>query len=87
MAGRNWEDWALGLPIAAAAVIGLSLSQGPSPSLTSTAVASEPIRPHYVMTITAKRLPAECKIANVAARPTYCAGLADNEWTSMRRVR
>lgn len=87
MAGRNWEDWTLGLSFAVAAVVGLSLYQGPSPSLTSAAVASEQTGPKYVMTVTAKRLPAECKVANINARPAYCASLLDNEWTSMRRVR
>jgi hypothetical protein len=87
MAGRNWEDWALALPFAAAAVVGLALNPAPSPSLTSAAVASDQVGPKYVMTVTAKRLPAECKIANVAARPAYCVALLDNEWTSMRRVR
>lgn len=87
MAGRNWEDWTLGLSVAVAAVVGLSLYQGPSPSLTATANASDQVGPKYVMTVTAKRLPAACKTGNVEARPAYCAPLLDNEWTSMRRVR
>lgn len=87
MAGRNWEDWALALPFAIAATVGIALSPTPTPSPISPAIASEQTGPKYVMTVTAKRLPAECKVADVAARPTYCAALLDNEWTSMRRVR
>ena len=54
MVSRNWEDWAMALPLIA--VVGLALVIGGvrAPDFASVAVAAEQPQ-RYVMTVTAKR--------------------------------
>lgn len=87
MLTRNWEDWAMGLSIAAAAALALTLNSAPSPSFTTEAVAAEKIEPGYVMTITSKRLPAECKGLSQDAMPAHCAAILDGQTISVRANR
>lgn len=69
MAG--WEDIALPLTLVFAVAFALTLRQELTlPSTATQAIAAE-AQPDYVMTITAKRLPPECKGAG--ARAPSCA--------------
>jgi len=87
MESRNWEDWALGLAFVAAAALALTLNEARAPSFLTAAIAGERTVPAYVMTITAKRLPAECKgIAN-GAMPSNCAAIIDGATVSVRENR
>ncbi len=81
MISRNWEDWALGVSLAAAAALSLALHEVRAPSFAADAVAAEKSRADYVMTITAHRLPAECK---GMTKPASCAALLDGATISMK---
>ena len=73
----GWEDLALPLTLVFAVAFALTLrSQISLPSPAPQAIAAE-AQPDYVMTITAKRLPAECK--GGAARTPNCASLLASE--------
>ena len=87
MVSRNWEDWAFGVSLAAAAALGLTLHEVRAPSFAAEAVAAEQTRADYVMTITAHRLPAECKGVSQPAMPASCAALLDSATISMRQNR
>lgn len=80
MKSSNWEDWAMGLSFAAAAALAVFVVQSVTPSFATAAVAAE--QPAYVMTITAKRLPAECKAGKVL--PANCAALFGAETVEVR---
>jgi len=83
MISRNWEDWAMGLSIAAAAAFALTMNSARGPAIAGDAVAAEPA--DYVMTITAKRLPAHCKgLSQGAAMPADCAAILDGATISVR---
>lgn len=74
----KWEDFALPLMLVFAVVFALTLNHQISlPSAATEAVASER-QPDYVMTITAKRLPADCRTnaARLAACSNQLAGSA-----------
>jgi hypothetical protein len=77
---RNWEDWTFGLSLAAAIVVGAALSAR-APTFATEAVAAEPA--DYVMTITAKRLPPECKSV-AGARSAYCQALMNETTVTVR---
>jgi hypothetical protein len=68
----GWEDFALPLTLVFAVVFALTLRHELSLPSAPQAVAAE-AQPDYVMTITAKRLPAECRGA--ATRTPSCANL------------
>jgi len=73
----GWEDFALPLMLVFAVVFALTLRQEfVLPSAAPAAVAAE-AQPDYVMTITAKRLPADCR--NAAARAPSCANALAGE--------
>lgn len=59
MRNAGWEDFALPLTLMFAVIFAVTLHQGISFS-PAEAVAATP-QPDYVMTITAKRIPAECR--------------------------
>jgi len=74
----KWEDFALPLTLVFAVVFALTLNHQISlPSAATEAVAGER-QPDYVMTITAKRLPADCRAnaARLAACSNQLAGSA-----------
>ena len=81
MMTRNWEDWAIGLSLAAAAALRLALHEVRAPSFAPDAVAAE--RPDYVMTVTAKRLPPECKDLTSRTLSAHCAAAFDNSTISV----
>jgi hypothetical protein len=86
MFSRNWEDWAMAVPLAAAAVLALALSGARAPSFASVATAAEGASPQYVMTVTGNRLPAECK--GLTGRvPAHCAALMNGTTVTVREVR
>lgn len=79
---RNWEDWAFGLTFAAAIAIALGMNASRAPSFTTDAIAAEqPVK--YAMTITAKRLPAECKGLVGKVVPAVCTALLDAQTISV----
>ncbi|MBI1212346.1 MAG: hypothetical protein GC190_12850 [Alphaproteobacteria bacterium] len=66
----GWEDFALPLTFVFAVVFALTLHHQISlPTAAPAAIAAE--QPVYVMTITAKRLPTDCR--GTAARAAACA--------------
>ena len=68
----GWEDFALPLTLVFAVVFALTLHhQLTLPAAAPAAVAAES-QPDYVMTITAKRMPADCR-----ATPARAAACAD----------
>ena len=82
MKTSNWEDWAIGLSLVAAVSVGMAMHEVRAPSFAPEAVAAEPA--DYVMTITAKRLPAECKGSAWHAVPAYCTALRNEGTISVR---
>jgi hypothetical protein len=67
----KWEDFALPLVFVFAVAFALTLNHQLSlPSAAEQAVAGEH-QPDYVMTITAKRIPSDCR--TTPARSTACA--------------
>jgi hypothetical protein len=67
----GWEDFALPLTLVFAVAFALTLQhQLVLPAAAPEALAAER-QPDYVMTITAKRLPAECRVS--PARRAACA--------------
>lgn len=83
---RNWEDWAIGLSVAAAAALALTVNTARAPLLAGDAIAAEHITPQYAMTVTAKRLPAHCKgFAEGAAIPADCAALLNGTTVSVKK--
>ena len=83
---RNWEDWALALPLAVAAALALTISGARAPSFAAPANAAENSKPDYVMTITGKRLPADCHGVEDAALPAHCVALINATTATMRKV-
>lgn len=81
MISRNWEDWTFGLSLAAAAAVSLTLHEVRAPSFAPDAVAAE--RADYTMTVTAKRLPAECKGLTSRTVSAQCAAAFDNSTVSV----
>jgi hypothetical protein len=84
---RNWEDWALGLTFVAAAALAVTLSEARSPSYMMAAIAGERSGPVDVITVTAKRLPAECKGLSASTMTAKCAALIDNATISVTETR
>jgi len=69
----GWEDFALPLMLVFAVAFALTLRHEISlPAAAPEAMAAQ-MQPDYVMTITAKRLPAACR--NAATRAPSCASL------------
>ena len=67
------EDFALPLTLVFAVVFCLTLRHEIALPLPTQAVAAVEMRqPDYVMTITAKRLPAQCRVAAAQTRSPYC---------------
>jgi hypothetical protein len=68
------EDWALALTLVFALAFTVTINQARHfQAANATSVAQADQAPQYVMTITAKRLPAVCKGAAGAANAVYCA--------------
>ena len=61
MITHTWEDRALGVTLVLALVFGVALYAVRTTSLTSQAIAAEAPAADYMMTVTAHRLPAQCK--------------------------
>ena len=87
MLSRNWEDWTFGLTVAAALALALAMSEAGAPSFLRDAIAGEYAGPEYSITVTAKRLPAECKGAATYAAASNCAALFDNTRVTIRANR
>lgn len=73
----GWEDFALPLALMFAVVFALTLRQGISFSPGEAIAATQ--QPDYVMTITAKRIPPECRTSRSAACDGYRVGNARME--------
>lgn len=86
MTSNNWEDWALALPLAVATVLALTFAGTRAPSFATAANAAEQGKPDYVMTITGKRLPADCRGVDDAALPAHCVALINATTATMRKV-
>ena len=83
---RNWEDWAIGLSVAVAAALALTVNSSRTSVLAGDAVAAEPVAPLYTMTILAKRLPAHCKgLGEGAVVPADCAALLNGGVITVRK--
>lgn len=87
MFSRNWEDWTFGLTVAAAVALALAMSETRVPSFLRDAIAGEYAGPAYSITVTAKRLPAECKGVAAYGAPSTCAALFDNTRVTIRANR
>jgi len=66
----RWEDFALPATLMFAVVFAVALRQELSFTPAKEALAAVTLEPDYVMTVTAKRLPAECR--NAATRSASC---------------
>ena len=67
----GWEDFALPLMVVFAVTFALTLRQQINvPAAIGPAVAETNLQPGYVITVTAKRLPAECR--GVGAHAPSC---------------
>ena len=67
----GWEDFALPLMLVFAVTFALTLRhQLTLPAAATPAMAATEVQPDYVITVTAKRLPAECR--NAATRTPSC---------------
>ena len=77
MVWRNWEDWAYALTVAVALMSVLAFKEIRTPSFVAAAIAGQPGAPAYTITVTAKRLPAECKGTADDAMPAHCTALRD----------
>jgi len=75
MRRAGWEDFALPLTLVFAVVFALTLRQEISFSPAEAMAGTQ--RPDYVMTITAKRLPSDCR--NAATRTAACSGALAGE--------
>ena len=83
---RNWEDWAIGLSVAVAAALALTVNSSRTSVLAGDAVAAESVPPLYTMTIMAKRLPAHCKgLGDSAAIPADCAAFLNGGVVTVRK--
>jgi len=68
------DDWGLGLTLVFALAFTVTIHQVHHARPTEAfSVAQSDQEPHFVMTITAKRLPSLCKGAAGAANALYCA--------------
>ncbi|MCE9523538.1 MAG: hypothetical protein K8S25_14040 [Alphaproteobacteria bacterium] len=76
MSAYKIEEWTFGLSFVFAAAFALALHGQEAPSLTTQANAAVNSAPAYIMTVTAKRLPAECKGLSMASSAS-CASFAD----------
>jgi hypothetical protein len=70
----GWDVWALPASIAFAVLAVLLLRFPFSFAPITTAAAADPMQPDYVMTITAKRLPLECRGSRSASCTSYLEG-------------
>ena len=78
----GWEDFALPLVLLFAVTFALTLRhQITLPAAATPAMASTEVQPDYVITVTAKRLPAECKGAapHMSSCDRFLAGEAKME--------
>jgi hypothetical protein len=83
----NWEDWAMAMPLALVPVLALTFGEARAPAFATVAVAAEHAGPQYLMTITGKRLPAECKGVAEDALSAHCRALIDSTTVTMRKTR
>ena len=86
MFSRNWEDWAMAMPLAIVPVVALAFADARTPSLATDAIAAEQSKPQYVMTITGKRLPADCKGVAEKDLAAHCVALMDSTIVTMRKA-
>jgi len=63
---QSFEDWLIGTA-SAVAVVGTFAAHALTTPIVSDAVAAEKVAPDYTITVTAKRLPAICKMDATAA--------------------
>jgi hypothetical protein len=83
----RWEDWALPASLAFAVFAVLLLHYPLAFVPITTAAAADPRQPDYVMTITAKRLPSECRGSLQHVVPATCAPfLTSNAVIKMRET-
>jgi hypothetical protein len=85
MFSRNWEDWALMMPLAIVPVVALSFGEARTPSFATDAIAAEQNKAQYVMTVTGKRLPAECKGVAETNLSAHCLALMNGTTVTMRK--
>ena len=72
----NWEDMLMGLSLAGAVIVGMTLHNIRAPEITTVAMAAEepatrletPLaaKPKLSFTVTGKRMPKECKVDPVS---------------------
>ena len=69
----GWEDFALPLTLVFAVTFALTLRhQINLPAPVGSAVAATDVQPDYVMTITARRLPGDCRARSASLMPASC---------------
>lgn len=86
MFSRNWEDWALAMPLAIVPVVALSFGEVGAPTFATNAIAAEQSKPQYLMTVTGKRLPADCKGVAEKDLAAHCIALLDGTTVTMRKA-
>ena len=81
------NDWALPASVVFALVTALLIHYPPAFPVITTASAADPAQADYVMTITAKRLPVECRGSSQHLVPAACAPyLAGDAVVDMRET-
>lgn len=85
MSAFKFEEWTLGVSFALAIAISLALHSNDAPSLATEAKAAVAGAPGYFITVTAKRLPAECKGVDLKSS-LACAAFANSETTAEFRA-
>lgn len=76
MSWRSFDEWMFVMPVAIAIIAVLAFNQVRTPSFVTEAIAGEQRTPAYTITVTAKRLPVECKVAE-EAMPAHCQVIRD----------
>ncbi len=77
----SWDVWALPASIAFAILAVLLLRFPFLFAPITTAAAADPVQPDYVMTITAKRLPPECRGGSQHILPAACTPFLEGNAT------
>ena len=80
MSASKIEEWTFVLSFVVAIGVAVALHAKEAPSFATEATAAVRNAPDYVMTVTAKRLPAECKGVTLSSS-LACAAFADANTT------
>ena len=83
---HDFEDWLVGLSLIIAVAVPIGLRALTSP-IASEAIAAVSVEPQYKITITARRVPAQCKGLAFSAAPAACEAYLGGDTTMVIRER